>query len=115
MVADADGNSSAIDQTIQSDQQPATPHLSISKDRSGLPRGDVFYFADTGQLDERLDGRRPCTHPKSAGADADGSSEIVTHRTPAPQTHAQQTPDASFWKNQDNAGKDAVMAKEFAS
>lgn len=63
MVADADGNSSAIDQTIQSDQQPATPHLSISKDRSGLPRGDVFYFADTGQLDERLDGRRPCLTP----------------------------------------------------
>lgn len=31
VVADADGNSSAIDQAIQSDQRPPTPHLSISK------------------------------------------------------------------------------------
>lgn len=115
MVADADGNSSAIDQTIQSDQQPATPHLSISKDRSGLPRGDVFYFADTGQLDERLDGRRPCTHPSQQTQTQTAARKSLPTEPQHPQTHAQQTPDASFWKNQDNAGKDAVMAKEFAS
>lgn len=31
-----------------------------------------------------------------------------------PQTHAQQTRDAPFW-NDDNAGKDVVMANKFAS
>lgn len=44
MVADADGNSSAIDQTIQSDQQPATPHLSISKDRLDCREGTSFIL-----------------------------------------------------------------------
>lgn len=58
--------------------QPLT--CPFPKDRSGLPRGDVSYFAATDQLDERLDGRPPCTRPDAA--DADCSTENVTHRTP---------------------------------
>jgi hypothetical protein len=97
---------------LTSSLQPLTwSHPSLSRrDLSGLPRGDVFYFADTGQLEVRLNGCRPCTQPNAA--DADCITEIVTHRTP---DACAANPGCLFLEMKAIAGKEAVMVRSTGS
>lgn len=106
VVADADGNK-LVSNCLTSSPQPITSRIpkTVLDCREGTP------FILPTQVNSTIDsiGVAHALDPIQQTQPAARKS-LPTE----PQTHAQQTRDASFW-NEGSAGKDAVMAKEFAS
>ena len=107
MVADADGNSSAIDQTrdLTSSLQPLTcSHFSLSRrDRSRLPRGDVFI------LPTQVKWKYDSMDVAHALNPMQQTQTAARKSLPTQPRRMRGKPGISFW-NEVTEGKDAVMA-----